>query len=81
MPKYRLKNAFFDGERYHPKGIVIELEKGKAPSSAELVDPAVPATPLAETETKSETETGTQAPATVVGSTPKSGPATVPAKA
>lgn len=38
MPKYKLRRGFFDGEQHYRAGEVVEIEEGKAPSSAILLD-------------------------------------------
>lgn len=34
MPKYKLRRGFFDGARHYRAGEVVEVEKGKQPSTA-----------------------------------------------
>lgn len=40
MPKYKLRRGFYSGSDYYRAGAVVEIEEGKAPSSAILLDTA-----------------------------------------
>lgn len=44
MPKYRIGAKYWDGEKPHPVGAVLDFPEGKAPRGSKLVEEAKPAT-------------------------------------
>ena len=38
MPKYRISGPYWDGEKMHAAGSVVEFDEGKAPDRSKLVE-------------------------------------------
>lgn len=57
MPKYKLRRSFYDGLSLYRAGAVVEIEEGKAPPSAQLLDKPEPEPePAADPEASKEPE-------------------------